>query len=99
MATQTDDAIFDASSYDLPIPNDRYGRKADRLQLILGAFDIDRTDENALEVFNELERGNRFELRVSVFVLSASEDSKENEEGEMVTSIRRVLKVRGIEKA
>lgn len=92
-----EDAIFDASAFDLPIPKDRYGRKADKLVIGFGAFELDRTSEDQLDVFAKLERGQMVELRIRVFVSEADESSREDEEGEQVTTIRRVLKVRGVE--
>jgi hypothetical protein len=94
--TEAEEAIFDASSYDLPIPKDRYGRKADKLVVMFGAWEPDRTSEDDLAVFARLEKGQLVELRVRAFVTVASEVSKTSDELEE-TAIKRTLQIATVE--
>jgi hypothetical protein len=95
MATQ--EQAFDASAFDLPIPRDRYGRKADKLVVSLGSIELDRTSEDDLNVFNALEHGNYVELRVVAFVAQASDVAKVDGEGEEETEMKRSLRVTRVE--
>jgi len=94
---QSEDAIFDAARYDLPIPKDRYGRKADKLVVSLGTWEPDRTSEDDLEVFGKLEKGTYVDLRLRAFVIETSERSKTSDEGEDETEVKRVLRVHSVE--
>lgn len=63
-----DEAIFDASSYDLPIPS-QDGRKADRLAIAFsGGVDLDRTSEEDLALIDTLVLGGEVELRITATV-------------------------------
>lgn len=64
----TENAIFDASSYDLPIPR-LDGHKADRLSISFsGGVDLDRTSEEDLELIEGLTLGGQVELRITATV-------------------------------
>lgn len=63
-----EDMIFDASSYDLPIPK-LDGHKADRLMLAFGgSIELDRTLEDHLALIESLHLGQSVTLRVEVAV-------------------------------
>jgi hypothetical protein len=63
-----DDAIFDASSYDLPIPK-LDGHKADRLTLSFGgSIELDWRDEENLELIERLHLGEDVGLHVTTTV-------------------------------
>jgi len=68
-AVATDEeAIFDASSYDLPIPR-LDGHKADRLSVAFsGGVDLDRTSEEDLELVDTLTLGKEISLTVTAIV-------------------------------
>jgi hypothetical protein len=89
----TQEQAFDASAYDLPIPRDRFGRKADKLVVQLGQVVLDRTSEDDLATFEALEKGAVVDLHVRAFVAEASERSKQTEDGEDEVEIKRVLHV------
>lgn len=66
--TTTEEAIFDASSYDLEIPK-LDGHKADRLILSFGGqVELDRTDEDALEMLKEMRLGRQVRFTVEAVV-------------------------------
>ena len=78
--TTTDESIFDASSYDLPIPR-LDGHKADRLSISFsGGVELDRTSEDDLALVDALALGREVELRVTAtvtkkgFTLTAGKD-------------------------
>lgn len=80
MSTTTEDGIFDASTYDLPIPR-LDGYKADRLAIAFsGGVDLDRTSEDDLALVDSLTLGRQVELRVTAtvtkkgFTLAAGKD-------------------------
>jgi hypothetical protein len=93
------EGIFDAAGYDLPIPKDRYGRKADKLVVALGSIELDRTSEEDLEVFRRLTKGEPVEITLRGFVTQAAEVSKANEDGEDDVEMRRTIKVMSITSA
>ena len=83
----TDDGIFDASSYDLPIPR-LDGHKADRLSIAFsGGVELDRTSEDDLALVDELKLGAEVELRVTAtvtkkgFTLTAGKDDNPESTG------------------
>ena len=87
MSTATEDVIFDASGYDLPIPR-LDGHKADRLSVAFsGGVDLDRTSEQDLELVDGLTLGRAVELRVTAivtkkgFTLSAGKDDEPERTG------------------
>jgi hypothetical protein len=65
---ETDNAIFDATSYDLPIPS-QDGHKADRLSVSFsGGVDLDRTSEEDLDLVETLTLGQEINLRITATV-------------------------------
>lgn len=75
-----EDAIFDATSYDLPIPR-LDGHKADRLSVAFsGGVELDRTSEEDLALVDELTLGKQVTLTVTAvvtkkgFTLTAGKD-------------------------
>jgi hypothetical protein len=99
MSDVNGEGIFDAAGYDLPIPKDRYGRKADKLVVALGSIELDRTSEEDLEVFRRLTKGEPVEITLRGFVTQAAEVSKANEDGEDDVEMRRTIKVMSITSA
>ena len=87
-AVATDEeAIFDASSYDLPIPT-QDGHKADRLSIAFsGGVDLDRTSEEDLALVDELTLGKEVTLTVTAivtrkgFTLNPGKDENPNTTG------------------
>ena len=63
-----EEAIFNASAYDLPIPIED-GHKADKLVLSFsGQVELDRTSEDDLELIKRLTLGKEVEMRVTALV-------------------------------
>jgi len=68
MTAVDETAIFDATSYDLPIPS-QDGHKADRLSIAFsGGVDLDRTSEEDLALVDELTLGKEVTLTVTAIV-------------------------------
>jgi hypothetical protein len=68
MTVVDETAIFDATSYDLPIPS-QDGHKADRLSIAFsGGVDLDRTSEEDLALVDELTLGKEVTLTVTAIV-------------------------------
>ena len=68
MTVVDETAIFDATSYDLPIPS-QDGHKADRLSIAFsGGVDLDRTSEEDLALVDSLVLGAEVELRITATV-------------------------------
>ena len=68
MTVVDEEAIFDATSYDLPIPS-QDGHKADRLSIAFsGGVDLDRTSEEDLALVDELTLGKQVTLTVTAIV-------------------------------
>jgi hypothetical protein len=66
--TATEEQIFDASSYELPIPS-LDGHKADRLAVTFtGGVDLDRTSEEDLDFVGGLRLGQQITLTVTATV-------------------------------
>jgi hypothetical protein len=66
--TATDDAIFDAQKYDLPIPR-LDGHKADNLSIAFsGGVSLDRTSEEDLDLVEMLTLGQEINLRITATV-------------------------------
>lgn len=91
-------AIFDATSYDLPIPS-LDGHKADRLAITFsGGVDLDRTSEEDLSFIDNLMLGQEVTLSVTAvvtkkgFTLSPGKD-----EGPETTGYGVGLKVHSLE--
>jgi hypothetical protein len=64
----SDDGIFDATQYDLPIPRID-GRKADKLTLSIGGtLELDRTNEEDLTLLENLRIGQDIDLHVTATV-------------------------------
>ena len=87
VAPITEEPIFDASGYDLPIPR-LDGHKADRLSIAFsGGVDLDRTSEEDLSMVDSLTLGREIELRVTAivmkkgFTLSAGKDEEPEKTG------------------
>jgi hypothetical protein len=98
MTTLAEDGIFDASAYQLPIP-DLDGHKADRLALTFGGgVDLDRTSEDDLEFINGLELGRTVTLKVECIVTKKGFSySAGKEDGPDSTGYGVGLKVVGLE--
>ena len=83
-AVATDDAIFNAEQYDLPIPR-LDGHKADKLVVsFAGQVELDRTSEDDLALIDALTLGRDVDMQVTAtvtkkgFTLTAGkEDSPE----------------------
>jgi hypothetical protein len=68
MTVVDETAIFDATSYDLPIPS-QDGHKADRLAISFsGGVELDRTSEEDLALVDELTLGKEVTLSVTAIV-------------------------------
>lgn len=74
------DEIFDASSYDLPIPR-LDGHKADKLVVSFsGQIELDRTSQDDLDLVEGFSLGREVELRITAtvskkgFTLAAGKD-------------------------
>lgn len=87
IAPTTEEPIFDASGYDLPIPR-LDGHKADRLAVTFsGGVDLDRTSEDDLSLVDSLALGREVELRVTAvvtkkgFTLTAGKDDEPERTG------------------
>ena len=80
-----EDAIFDASSYDLPIPK-LDGHKADRLVLSFGgSVELDRTLEDDLALIERLHLGEDVNLSVTATVAGKGfSHAPKGEDGEQV---------------
>lgn len=64
----TDDSIFDASSYELPIPK-LDGHKADKLTVqFSGSVELDRTSEDDLAIIESLTLGKSVTLTATAVV-------------------------------
>jgi hypothetical protein len=85
MPTATDDSIFDASAYDLPIPK-LDGHKADKLTLSFGgSLELDRTLEDDLELIERLHLGENVTLTVEAVVAGKGfSHQTKGEDGEQV---------------
>lgn len=67
-AVTDEDAIFDASQFDLPIPR-LDGRKADKLVVSFGGqIELDRTSDDDLAFVEDLMLGRDVELRITASV-------------------------------
>jgi hypothetical protein len=63
--TDVDEAVFDASAYDLPIPK-MDGRKATNLDIrFSGSGSLDRTSEDDLALYEAMRLGNPVRLIVT----------------------------------
>ena len=68
MTVVDEEAIFDATSYDLPIPS-QDGHKADNLTIAFsGGVSLDRTSEEDLALVDELTLGKEVTLTVTAVV-------------------------------
>ncbi len=96
---QTDE-IFDASKYDLPIPKDPRGRKADKVAIgVGGTLELDRTSEDDLELVNGLRSGSVKEVLLRASVAGESWTYAEDEEGNTEPRCQVRLKVHAVEAA
>ena len=87
IAPTAEEAIFDASGYDLPIPR-LDGHKADRLSIAFsGGVELDRTSEDDLSLVEGLKLGHEVELRVIAtvtkkgFTLNTGKDDEPDKTG------------------
>lgn len=68
IAPTTEEPIFDASGYDLPIPR-LDGHKADRMAITFsGGVDLDRTSQEDLDLVDSLTLGKGVTLTVTAIV-------------------------------
>ncbi len=90
---QTDE-IFDASRYDLPIPKDPRGRKADKMTIgIGGSLEFDRTSEEDLDLINGLRDGSVTEVVLRASVAGETWTYAEDEDGNVEPRYQVRLKV------
>ena len=88
--------VFDASVYDLPIPKVD-GIKADKLAIVLtGSIDIDRTNNDDLELLNQFMLGKPCQLIVEAVCVGKSSSYRPDDDGAGTLTQRTVLRITSI---
>jgi hypothetical protein len=97
VSTELEDAVFDISSYDLPIPSiDGFKTSTLRLRFTGAGILIDRTDEIALGFLNALRMGQAVRL-VVVGSVDTKQFRRQAREGDEAVEYGVTVKIEEIE--